>query len=118
MATTTNRRSQNDRVSILASHLSGNSTSVSTGTGPLVWVPGQNFLQGNFAPVHQEFTEVELHPDFGEIPPDLDGQFVRNGANPQFDLSGKPYHWFDGDGMLHAVQTSGGEATYTNRYGN
>jgi len=72
------------------------------------------YLEGNFAPVRQEITADALRV-IGELPPDLSGMFVRNGANPQFSPIGS-YHWFDGDGMLHGVQIRNGQASYCNRY--
>lgn len=72
------------------------------------------YLSGNFAPVHEELTGTTL-PVLGALPADLHGNFVRNGPNPQFAPKGL-YHWFDGDGMLHGVQLSGGRASYRNRY--
>lgn len=72
------------------------------------------YLDGNFAPVHEEITTEKL-PVIGELPLDLSGMFVRNGPNPQWTPIGQ-YHWFDGDGMLHGVQISNGIATYRNRY--
>lgn len=72
------------------------------------------YLLDNFAPVHEEVTADDL-PVVGELPPELDGIFVRNGPNPQFDPLGR-YHWFDGDGMLHGVRITGGRASYRNRY--
>ncbi|MDI9636069.1 carotenoid oxygenase family protein [Geitlerinema splendidum] len=41
------------------------------------------YLSGNFAPVQTELTVDEL-PVLGELPPELNGFFVRNGPNPQF----------------------------------
>lgn len=72
------------------------------------------FLDGNFAPVHQESSTNTLQV-IGELPPDLAGMFVRNGPNPQWTPIGQ-YHWFDGDGMLHGVRISNGKAEYRNRY--
>ncbi len=72
------------------------------------------YLDGNFAPVHSESTSDNLLV-IGELPNDLCGLFVRNGPNPQFPPLGR-YHWFDGDGMLHAVNISNGIARYYNRY--
>jgi len=72
------------------------------------------YLDGNFAPVRQEITSDSLKV-IGELPADLSGMFVRNGPNPQRTPIGQ-YHWFDGDGMLHAVQISHGKASYRNRY--
>ncbi len=72
------------------------------------------YLDGNFAPVHEEITTDTLKV-IGELPPDLSGMFVRNGPNPQRSPIGQ-YHWFDGDGMLHGVRISNGKASYRNRY--
>ena len=57
----------------------------------------------------------DLGLSVGTLPPGLDGLFVRNGPNPQFLPLG-PYHWFDGDGMLHGVRIRDGKASYLNRY--
>lgn len=72
------------------------------------------YLDGNFAPVHEETTSSNLLV-LGELPHDLTGMFVRNGSNPQFSPQGR-YHWFDGDGMLHGVHITHGLAQYRNRY--
>ena len=72
------------------------------------------FLQGNFAPVREEVTADGLTV-VGELPPELDGMFVRNGPNPQFPPI-KHYHLFEGDGMLHGVRIREGRASYRNRY--
>ena len=72
------------------------------------------YLEGNFAPIRQEVTADELLV-IGELPPSLNGIFLRNGPNPQFPPKGR-YHWFDGDGMLHGVQINNGKASYRNRY--
>jgi len=76
--------------------------------------PKSPFLEGNFAPVHEEVTIDRLEV-MGEIPRELRGMFVRNGPNPQFAPKGN-YHWFDGDGMLHGVRINEGQASYRNRY--
>ncbi len=59
------------------------------------------FLQGNFAPWRMEGTADDLEV-IGEIPRDLNGTFYRNGPNPAYEPAGR-YHWFDGDGMIHAI---------------
>jgi carotenoid cleavage dioxygenase len=77
--------------------------------------PGTSqFLSGLFAPVHDELDVHDL-PVTGTIPPQLHGVYMRNGANPQFAPLGR-YHWFDGDGMVHAVYLDGGRARYKNRW--
>lgn len=72
------------------------------------------YLNSNFAPVREEITTDTLKV-IGELPANLSGMFVRNGPNPQWSPIGQ-YHWFDGDGMLHGVRISNGQATYCNRY--
>lgn len=72
------------------------------------------FLSGNFAPVDRELRVTNL-PVEGVIPSALRGVLVRNGPNPQFQPKGK-YHWFDGDGMLHAVSFADDGVHYQNRY--
>jgi carotenoid cleavage dioxygenase len=72
------------------------------------------YLRGNYAPVDREISAGPLEV-IGEVPRDLSGVFVRNGSNPRFAPLGR-YHWFDGDGMLHAVRLRDGEAAYVNRW--
>ena len=76
------------------------------------------YLEGNYAPVARELTEDHPLPVDGVIPPDLDGRLIRNGPNPAV-LPADPadYHWFTGDGMLHAVDLRDGQAVgYRNRW--
>lgn len=69
--------------------------------------------QGNLAPVHEEVTAFDL-PVEGAIPPELNGLYARNGANPREGHAG---HWFMGDGMLHGVSLKDGRAEwYRNRW--
>jgi carotenoid cleavage dioxygenase len=72
------------------------------------------FLEGNFAPVSDERDDEDLRI-VGELPSDLDGLFLRNGPNPRFSPAGS-YHWFDGDGMVHAIRIAKGKASYRNRW--
>ena len=39
------------------------------------------YLQGNYAPVEEEVTATYL-PVEGELPPELNGRYLRNGPNP------------------------------------
>ncbi|PZQ78117.1 MAG: apocarotenoid-15,15'-oxygenase [Variovorax paradoxus] len=71
-------------------------------------------LQGGFEPVEQEL-DCELTEIEGEVPADLNGIYVRNGPNRRFAAKGR-YHWFDGDGMLHAVRFDRGRVYYQNRW--
>jgi carotenoid cleavage dioxygenase len=72
------------------------------------------YLQGNYAPIQTEIT-ADLAVVSGALPSDLEGVFARNGSNPRFEPKGR-YHWFDGDGMIHAVEIGNGAAVYRNRY--
>lgn len=70
------------------------------------------WLQGNFAPVDEmQASNLEVR---GSLPSSLNGRYIRNGSNPVNSDSG---HWFFGDGMLHSVRLSGGQAlSYRNRW--
>ena len=73
------------------------------------------YLVGNFAPVKDELTVAGLPVD-GAIPSEINGRYLRNGPNP---IAPDPaaYHWFTGDGMLHAVELRDGKAvSYRNRW--
>ncbi|MGE0621523.1 MAG: carotenoid oxygenase family protein [Pseudomonadales bacterium] len=70
-------------------------------------------LRGNGRPITEERTLTKLKVT-GSIPRELDGRYLRNGANP---LSGTSSHPFFGDGMLHGVRLRDGKAEwYRNRY--
>src|SRR5580698_8950554 len=72
------------------------------------------YLTGVFAPVLDEITDGELTV-IGQIPRDLNGLFVQNGPNPRF----RPnigHSWFDGDGMVQAVELTEGRATFRSRW--
>lgn len=71
-------------------------------------------LQGPYAPVDQEVVIHDLQV-IGEVPKDLNGVYVRNGPNTRFQPKGR-YHWFDGDGMMHAVHFDHGKVSYRNRW--
>ena len=69
------------------------------------------YIQGLWEPV-----ETEQHAVLGEgtkvegvVPREICGTFLRIGPNPQFSFRGKPYHVFDGDGMIHSVTFPGGD---------
>lgn len=79
-------------------------------------VPVSPYLKQNYAPIFEEMYAEDLQVLSGSIPAALDGEYVRNGPNPQFDLRGKPYFWFDGDGMVHGIRLRNGRASYINRW--
>lgn len=80
--------------------------STDTGTNP--------YLTGAFAPVDDELDVADL-PVEGTLPDALNGWYLRNGPNPQFDPIGR-YHIFDGDGMVHGIEIRDGRARYRNRW--
>jgi carotenoid cleavage dioxygenase-like enzyme len=73
------------------------------------------YLRGNYAPVRDERTEVDLAVS-GQLPAALDGHLLRTGPNPAGPV-GANHHWFLGDGMVHGIEISGGRArSYRNRF--
>ncbi|XP_071718223.1 probable carotenoid cleavage dioxygenase 4, chloroplastic [Rutidosis leptorrhynchoides] len=74
----------------------------------------KNVESGNFSPI-DELPPTQCDLIQGTLPSALDGAYFRNGPNPQFVPNG-PYHLFDGDGMLHAIRISQGNATLCSRY--
>ncbi len=72
------------------------------------------YLLGIHAPVVDEIDADDLEV-IGEIPRDLNGVYLRNGPNRRFAAPGR-YHWFDGDGMVHAMSFENGRARYRNRW--
>jgi 8'-apo-carotenoid 13,14-cleaving dioxygenase len=75
-----------------------------------------HYVEGNFAPVAEEKTAFDL-PIEGQIPAELNGLFLRNGANPIGKLEPINYHEFAGEGMVHGVSLKNGKALwYRNRW--
>ncbi len=75
--------------------------------------PTKWHLRGNWAPVLDELTEMNLRVE-GTIPAELQGVYVRTGPNP---ASGRSDHWFFGDGMVHGIRLANGKAEwYRNRF--
>ncbi len=75
---------------------------------------GNPYLEGHYAPVYEESIRTDLTV-IGTIPKDIRGAYYRNGPNPRYVPKGR-YHWFDGDGMIHAIRFKEGRITYRNRW--
>jgi carotenoid cleavage dioxygenase len=74
------------------------------------------WLAGNFGPVTEEVTAVDL-PVTGTIPAALEGRYLRNGPNPLGPVDPATYHWFTGTGMVHGIRLRDGRAEwYRNRF--
>lgn len=79
------------------------------------------FVKGPFTPRSDEAVQsIDLRRACleGAVPAELRGRFLRIGPNPHFDFRHKPYHVFDGDGMIHSLTFDGGgeTATYVHTY--
>src|SRR5580700_8175734 len=69
---------------------------------------------GYRTPVTTEIEAFDL-PVEGALPPELCGDYIRNGPNPP--PGDKAGHLFIGDGMLHGVRLENGRARiYRNRW--
>ena len=77
-------------------------------------MPEHPMLAGGYAPIQMECDVADLVVE-GEIPLSLNGIFFRNGPNPQYAPRGN-YHWFAGDGMIHAFRIENGRVSYKNRW--
>jgi carotenoid cleavage dioxygenase len=74
------------------------------------------YLNGNYAPVREEITALDLDVT-GTIPEYLDGRYLRIGPNPLGDPDPARYHWFLGAGMAHGLRLRDGKAHwYRNRW--
>jgi carotenoid cleavage dioxygenase-like enzyme len=81
-----------------------------------MWDPDNMYLNGPFAPWREEGEAFDLEVE-GELPADLNGALFRVGSNQHFRPQDTArYHWFEGDGMVHAVYLRDGRASYRNRY--
>ena len=76
--------------------------------------PSHPNLEGGFAPIAMECDVFDMVVE-GEVPKELGGTFYRNGPNPQY-APRSDYHWFGGDGMIHAFHVADGRVSYKNRW--
>ncbi|WP_127106918.1 carotenoid oxygenase family protein [Pararhodobacter zhoushanensis] len=73
------------------------------------------YLQGPWAPLHEEVNADDLIVLEGTVPDDIDGVYLRNTQNPLHQALSR-YHPFDGDGMIHMAAFRDGKVQYRNRY--
>jgi carotenoid cleavage dioxygenase len=74
------------------------------------------FLQGPFEPLLNSYLIEDVRVE-GEIPRELCGTLYRNASNQHFHpVDPARFHWFDGDGMVHAFRLENGRASYRNRH--
>jgi len=76
--------------------------------------PDNEFLKGYYEPLTFECDAPDLLIE-GEIPRELNGIFYRNGPNPQVPPANE-YHFFTGDGMIHAFTFDEGRVSHRNRW--
>ena len=76
--------------------------------------PAHPFLQENYAPIRSENDAPDLVVE-GDLPDELQGTLYRNGPNPLFPPR-DGYHYFGGDGMIHAATFAEGKVSYRNRW--
>jgi carotenoid cleavage dioxygenase-like enzyme len=80
------------------------------------WSKQNPFLQGPFEPLFNEVSIRSLEV-IGRIPMELDGALYRTGSNQHMRPANPDlFHWFDGDGMVHAFHLRDGKAGYCNRF--
>eukprot|EP00658_Telonema_sp_P-2_P023729 TRINITY_DN19512_c0_g1_i3.p1 TRINITY_DN19512_c0_g1~~TRINITY_DN19512_c0_g1_i3.p1 ORF type:complete len:254 (+),score=42.82 TRINITY_DN19512_c0_g1_i3:36-797(+) len=81
-------------------------------------MPTSPFLRDNWAPVTSETGPegVPIERISGSIPTWVRGSFVRIGPNPKRPPDPLSYHFFLGDGMVHAVEFGDRGAVYRNAW--
>ena len=80
-----------------------------------MWSTQNPFLQGPFEPLRNAYAIADLYVE-GHIPTELHGALYRTGSNQHFrPIDAERFHWFDGDGMVHAFHLQNGRASYCNR---
>src|SRR5438067_11432966 len=81
-------------------------------------LPGDDdhpYRTGPWRPQTTEWRADDLSV-IGDVPSDLDGEYLRTTENPVHPAVAGRYHPFDGDGMIHVVGFRDGKAFYRNRF--
>jgi carotenoid cleavage dioxygenase-like enzyme len=109
----------NSRVARIGRHLvAGNeATATPAAVEEDPWdTPATNFFTGKFMPVREEADRLPCVIE-GVLPTELQGTYFRNGPNPANPpQKGDNYHYFDGDGMILAIEMEGGQALFTQKW--
>jgi carotenoid cleavage dioxygenase-like enzyme len=80
------------------------------------WDTNNKFLNGPFAPWHEESDTYDL-PVVGTLPDDLAGALFRVANNPRFTpLDLDRYHWWEGDGGVAATYIRDGKARFAMKW--
>lgn len=80
-----------------------------------LWSVTNPFLQGPFEPLFNEIVVRDLEV-VGKVPMELDGSLYRASSNQHAPPENPDkFHWFDGDGMVHAFRIRDGKVSYCNR---
>ena len=96
-------------------HVLGTKGTPPTDAPDWIWDVDHPYLHGHFAPIKTEMSAEKLDVVAGELPADLCGAYIRNGPNQRHEPH-TLYHYFDGDGMLHAIYFRDGKAWYASRW--
>ncbi len=81
-----------------------------------MWSQSNPYLNGLYEPLNNEYVIEELRV-IGDIPRELNGALYRMTTNQQHQpFNADRFHWFDGDGMVHAFYLRDGKASYRNRW--
>lgn len=104
--------STNEALDLLECFLSFFSTYLVNFTRPSLHlsVDPNHVLARNFAPV-SELPPTDCVVVEGELPKSLNGTYIKKGPNPHHQPKGL-HHFFEGDGMLHSIQFTDGQATF------
>jgi carotenoid cleavage dioxygenase-like enzyme len=116
--------SSNRRLQILSSHLQQSQPLKNKRPGDenATKVETSFFVKGPFTPrtdeqVHNFSLSSSVIEGSAASLQRLTGSFLRIGPNPRYDFTNKPYHVFDGDGMIHSLKFHGGDSlTYCNKF--
>ncbi|KAH6986928.1 carotenoid cleavage dioxygenase [Ilyonectria destructans] len=76
---------------------------------------GSVYNYPGYVPVHKELSHAPVEIT-GTLPKDLEGVYLRNGTNIQFNPTSIRLRAFSGAGMIHQIQIQNGEASYSNFY--